>query len=64
MVRASINGQTAESSQVIGSATRCMDKVCLPGLMVEDTRVIIMMIRNKEMVSLNGQMVGSMMEHG
>ena len=61
---ASINGQMAGSSLVIGSVIRCMARVSSHGLMAEDTRVSIMMIKSKEMEFSCGLMEDNMMALG
>ena len=64
MVMESTNGLMEENSLVIGYAIRCMGRVYLPGLMEEDMKVTITMIKNRELECSYGQMVGNMMVHG
>ena len=59
-----INGLTVVNSQVTGSAIRCTVLASSHGLMVGDTKVNIMMKRNKVMESLRGLTAGNMMVHG
>lgn len=58
------NGLTVVNSQVTGSAIRCTVPDSLHGLMVGATKVNIMMIKSKDMVSLRGLTAGNMMAHG
>ena len=64
MVMESINGLMEENSQVIGSVTKCMDKVSSLGPMDESIKETISMTKNKDMVFSHGQMVVNMMAHG
>ena len=57
-------GQMEEYLKDPGSTIKWKDKVCSHGLMVEDMRVIIKMIRKKETVLFIGLMVGNTMEDG
>lgn len=59
-----IDGLTVVNTLVIGSAIKCTALVSSLGLMEENMKVNISMIKNKGMVYLLGQMVGNMMAIG
>lgn len=58
------NGTTKESLKETGKITKWKAKVSLLGLMVENTLVIILMIKNMELVLSNGLMVEHTMATG
>lgn len=60
MAKVSINGQMVEYIKEHGQTIRCMDMAYLLGLMVEGTKVSIVMIKNMGRVLSNGQMVENM----
>ncbi len=49
-----MNGVTEENIQENGKIIKWMEKVNLHGVMVENIREIMLMIKNKDMESLNG----------
>jgi len=59
-----IDGQMEGNTVVIGSAIRCMAKGYLHGLMAENMKGNITMIKNKVMEFSLGQMVGNTMVTG
>lgn len=64
MDRENIDGQIIGNIQEIGSIIKCMEQVFLHGLMAENTKVNILMTKNKVMVCLLGQMEDNMMDIG
>ena len=64
MESAIINHQTAVNIKVIGKTIKCTAKVRILGLMVVATKVSTLMIKNKVMVSIIGQMVVNIQEIG
>lgn len=64
MDMASTDGQTTESTQVIGSTTKCTVQVFSLGLMAENTRVNTLTTRSKDTVCSHGQMEDNMMGTG
>lgn len=64
MVKAYTLGPIKENMKVNGSATRCMAKVLLHGLMVENISVSTPKIRKEAMASSHGLMEGVIGENG
>jgi len=63
-VKVNIIGLTAENTMDYGSITRWKEVEFSLGLMEEDTKVIMLMIKRKVMVFSTGQMVENMKEDG
>ena len=63
-VTALISGLMEESTREIGKTTICMVKVFTLGLMAEAMKEIIIMTKNMDMESINGQMVESITVSG
>ena len=64
MARESTCGLTRGDMTETGSLIRCRDMECLHGLMVGNTKVSTMMIRNMVMVYSLGLMAGNTLEGG
>ena len=63
-VKVNINGQMVVLIMVIGRTIKCMAKVYSHGLMEENTKVIILKIKSKEMALFIGQTAESMWDNG
>ena len=64
MGMASIDGQITESTQVIGSITKCTERVFSLGLMAGNTRENTLTTRSKVTACSHGQMADNMMATG
>jgi len=64
MAKGFIHGQMEENMMENGIIIKWTDMVCSLGQIIEDMKDIIKMIRNKEEVPLNGQMVENMKVNG